>query len=171
MTRPFSAAIITCSDRCFFGSQEDVSGHRLKKMLTERGFQPVFHVIVPDEIDLIRQMILYFTDIEAVSLILTTGGTGFGPRDVTPEATLLLLQRQAPGLIYYAQASSGSHKPLAFTSRGVAGTRHKTLIVNMPGSPKAVEEYWLALEPLIAHALELLNDQQPHPISVDEANP
>ena len=159
MNTEFSAAVITCSDTCFDTNAPDLSGDHLVQLLLSAGFEPIYRVIVPDDILTIRTALVYYADIEPVSLILTTGGTGFSPKDVTPEATAPLLERPAPGLMEFARAYTGRDKPLAFTSRGVAGTRHKSLILNFPGNPKAVVEYWNVLYPLIMHALALLGER------------
>lgn len=154
-----TAAVITVSDKGWRGERTDTSGPNLCALLASRGFEIVHTAIVPDEQEDIRAALLCCTDTLHAALVLTTGGTGFSPRDVTPEATLSLLERQTPGIAEAMRAESMKITPKACLSRAVAGIRGRTLIVNLPGSKKAAEENLLAvLEPL-RHGLEMLQGE------------
>lgn len=149
--------VLTISDWGAQGRREDVSGVTIKEMVTERlGAEVTEYQIVPDEQEVIETMLVEWADVSGVDLILTTGGTGFSPRDVTPEATQAVIQRQAPGLTEAMRSQGLKSTPHAMLSRAVAGIRGATLIVNLPGSPKAVRESLEVILPAIPHGLEIL---------------
>jgi molybdenum cofactor synthesis domain-containing protein len=154
--------ILTISDRSAAGVYEDKSGPVIHRLVTERLTAVVEQMaVVPDEIEQIKQTLLEWVDRHGLDLILTTGGTGFAPRDVTPEATRLVIQKEAPGLIFAMLRDSLAVTPHAMLSRMAAGIRGQTLIVNLPGSPKAARENLETILPALPHALELLkNDPQ-----------
>lgn len=147
---PFSAAVVTVSDKGHRGEREDLSGPAACGILAAKGFAAVSRRLVPDELDQIRAELLRLCDTEEVALVLTTGGTGFSSRDVTPEATLSVVERICPGIPEAMRALSLAKTKRAMLSRAVAGIRGRTLIVNLPGSPKAVRE---CLEFVIDEAL------------------
>lgn len=151
------AGILTVSDRCSRGIQEDRSGPRARELLQEHGWEVVASAVVPDDEERIAQTLVEWCSI--CDLILTTGGTGLGPRDVTPEATLRVLDREAPGLAEYVRWYGYQRNPRAALSRGVAGVCKSTLIVNLPGSVRAVEEGLQALVPLLHHAAAIIQDK------------
>lgn len=151
-----SVAVVTVSDRSSKGQREDLSGPEIRKWADERGYKVRDESIVPDEIDAIKNRLIELSD-SGVSVILTTGGTGFAPRDRTPEATRAVLEREAPGFAEAMRAKSLEITPHAMLSRAVSGIRKRTLIINLPGSPKAVRENLSFIEKAIPHAVELLN--------------
>lgn len=148
-------AILTASDKGARGEREDRSGEVLREMLSELG-DVVEYVLVPDDKDRISAELIRLADERGMDLILTTGGTGFGPRDVTPEATLAVVDRLAPGLSEAMRAAGLRSTPKAMLSRAVSGIRGRTLIINLPGSPKAVIENLEAILPALPHGLEIL---------------
>lgn len=152
----FSAAVITVSDKGSRGERQDLSGDTLARLLTSAGAASVARVMVPDERDQIAGALRRFCDEERVDLIITTGGTGVAPRDVTPEATLDVIERQAPGFAEVIRAESMKITPRAMLSRAVSGIRGSTLVLNFPGSPKACDESFAIVRPELAHALDLL---------------
>ena len=151
----FTAKVITVSDRSARGERPDGSGPMVKTLLEEAGYQVVDCIIVPDELEEIAQALRQGAQ-EDVALILTTGGTGFAPRDVTPEATLSVVERQTPGIPEAMRAASMRITPRAMLSRSVAGILKRTLIVNLPGSPKAAKENLEAVLPALDHGLLML---------------
>jgi len=152
-----SVGILTVSDLGARGEREDLSGTTLVDMITEGLDAKVRkYEIVPDERDEIERALVEWADTLDLDLILTTGGTGFAPRDVTPEATRAVIEREAPGLAEAMRAESVKVTPHGMLSRAVAGIRGQTLIVNLPGSPKAVEETLNVILPALPHAIELL---------------
>ena len=156
----FSAVVLTISDSAAEGRRDDTSGDAVEEVLERKGFTPIRRAVVADEREDIERAL-----IEACSsahLVITTGGTGFGPRDVTPEATKAILDREAPGIAEVMRAGGLLHTPLAALSRGVAGARGQSLVLNLPGSEKAVRESLEAVLGLIAHALETLGGQTSH---------
>lgn len=151
-------AILTISDRGAAGETEDKSGRLIAQIIGDRtSWELVHYSIVPDEQEVIAQTLLQWCQ-ENVNLILTTGGTGFAPRDVTPEATRQVIEREAPGIVEALRVESLKITSHAMLSRAVAGIRGQTLIINLPGSPKAVKENMAVLLPVLPHALALLTD-------------
>jgi len=152
----YKAAVITVSDRVAEGLRTDESGPCAAKLLTEAGYEVVYKDIIPDEQAHIEQTLIHCADELCISLILTTGGTGFASRDVTPEATAAVCDRQAPGIAEAMRAYSLSVTPRAMLSRAGAGLRGKSLIINLPGSPQAAAENLGAVLPALGHGLEIL---------------
>jgi len=150
-----NAVIITASDACARGEREDASGAALVQLLTDLGAEIVATKILSDDLDPLIESLIDFADRDDVNLIITTGGTGLGPRDNTPEATQLVIEREAPGIAEAIRAESLKVTPMAMISRGVCGVRSGTLIVNLPGSPKAVKESFAVIAPVLPHAMDL----------------
>ena len=150
--------LLTVSDRSSQGEREDVSGPVLVELVTGQGWEAALQDVVPDEIKLIQAVLKAWADGGQVDVILTTGGTGFAPRDITPEATLAVIDRLAPGIAEAIRAESLKVTPHAMLSRAVAGIRGRTLIVNFPGSPKAVRENFAVIAPVLPHAVEILQN-------------
>jgi molybdenum cofactor synthesis domain-containing protein len=150
--------ILTISDRSARGERPDTAGPAIERMVIERGWSVTLRSIIPDDQETIRRCLLDWVDSGDVDVILTTGGTGFSPRDVTPEATLDVIERLAPGLGEAMRQISLQVTPHAMLSRAVAGTRGRTLIVNLPGSPKAAIENLTVVAPALPHAVQLLRE-------------
>ena len=148
---------MTVSDGVFAGEREDRSGEVLGELLGGEGYE-VERRVVPDEADAIADAIAELA--EEVSLVLTTGGTGVGPRDVTPEATLDVIHRDVPGIAEAMRADSIARTPHALLSRGVAGVRNRTLVINFPGSPGGCRDGFAVVRPALAHALALLGGEE-----------
>lgn len=161
MTR-IQAVIITVSDACSRGEREDASGSTLVQLATNLGAEIVATQILSDDLDPLVQSLQQFADRDNVNLILTTGGTGLGPRDNTPEATQRVIEREAPGIAEAIRAESLKATPMAMLSRGICGVRSGTLIVNLPGSPKAVRESFAVIAPVLQHAIDLLSGKTEH---------
>ena len=148
--------VICVSDRCSHGECEDKSGKLIQDLVLPQG-ETEAYTVVPDEIDLISQAIITMCDTDRVDIVLTTGGTGLSPRDVTPEATLSVLEKQTPGISEAIRQKSLEITPMAMLSRAVSGIRGSTLIINLPGSPKAVRESLEVILPVLPHAVETLS--------------
>lgn len=155
----FQAAVITVSDKGFLGQRQDTSGPALVSLLQENGYEVVHTRIVPDDRDAIRDALLACTDEKQIPLVLTTGGTGFSPRDITPEVTMELVQRPTPGIPEAMRAESMKITPRGCLSRSAAGIRGRSLIINLPGSEKAAKENILAVIDAVGHGLEMLLSQ------------
>ncbi len=149
-------AILTVSDRSARGERPDASGPALVEMARQQRWQVIATRVVTDDRSAIEEALVTWCNEGSIDLILTTGGTGFAPRDVTPEATLAIIERAAPGLAEAMRQHSLSITPHAMLSRSAAGIRGKTLIINLPGSPKAALENLLVVIPVLPHAIELL---------------
>lgn len=150
--------ILTVSDRSSRGERSDTSGPVLEEIVISQGCTVVQKGIVPDDLLAVQDILTHWSDSGAVDVILTTGGTGFSPRDVTPEATQAVVERSAPGLAEAMRAASILITPHAMLSRAIAGIRAKTLIVNLPGSPKGALENLQVILPVLSHAVQLLQD-------------
>jgi molybdopterin adenylyltransferase len=151
--------ILTISDRSSTGERPDESGPALAKAVVEHGWQTVRTAIIPDNLETIKHTLTEWADSGALDVILTTGGTGFSPRDVTPEATVAVIERSAPGLAEVMRAVSLRVTPHAMLSRSAAGIRARTLIVNLPGSPRGAKENLAVIIPVIPHAVQLLREE------------
>ena len=152
----YTAAVITVSDKGYRGEREDTSGPNLVKILTEKGFAVTYTSIVPDEPDMIKAELRKCADELKIALVLTTGGTGFSPRDITPEATMAVVERLTPGIPEAMRAESMKITPKGCLSRSAAGIRGRSLIINLPGSKKASAENILAVIDPVAHGLDML---------------
>ncbi len=150
--------IITVSDRSSRGERDDLSGPEIRKWSEKMNFTVAEEIIIPDEADVIKNTLIDLSD-KGLDLILTTGGTGFAPRDVTPEATRAVIERQAPGFAEVMRMRSLQITPHAMLSRAVSGIRKNTLIINLPGSPKGARENLEFIESAIPHAIKLLKNQ------------
>jgi len=150
------AVVITASDACSRGEREDKSGELLVELLTVIGALIIAKEILADDLEPLSEKLREYADRPDVNLILTTGGTGFGPRDNTPEATLRVIEREAPGLAEAMRIQTLKNTPMAMISRGICGIRSSTLVVNLPGSPKAVQESFDVIKPVLPHAIALL---------------
>jgi molybdopterin adenylyltransferase len=150
--------ILTSSDRSSRRERPDLSGPALADLVTAQGWTVVRTAIVPDDLEALRETLSAWADGGEMDIILTTGGTGFAPRDVIPEATSLVIDRQAPGLSEAMRLESRKVTPHSMLSRGIAGMRGSVLIINLPGSPKAAVENLQVVLPVLAHAVELLKE-------------
>jgi molybdopterin adenylyltransferase len=156
------AAILTISNSKSRGEGEDESGERLVGFAAGLGIEVTARDVVPDERRAIEERLRAWADSDGLELVLTTGGTGFSPTDVTPEATRAVIEREAPGVAEAMRAASREHTTHWMLSRGVAGIRGATLIVNFPGSPRSIEQAGEAIAAALPHALELLAGGHPH---------
>jgi molybdopterin adenylyltransferase len=151
-------AVLTISDRSSRGERPDDSGPLLIEGIQKQGWTVNRHSILPDDEKILRETLAAWADRNDVDIILTTGGTGFAPRDVTPEATRAIVDREAPGIAEAMRAASAAKSPHAMLSRATAGMRGKVLIINLPGSPKAAAENFQVVLPALEHAVKLLHD-------------
>ncbi len=149
-------AILTVSDAGARGEREDRSGDVIAAWVAGRGDRVVDRLLVPDETGEIVPALLNWCDTDQADLILTTGGTGLSPRDITPEATKIVVEREAPGIAERMRVVAMQSFPRAALSRGIAGVRHRTLVVNLPGSPGGVKDSLDALEPIVSHAVQIV---------------
>lgn len=161
MATTIRAVAITVSDRSSRGEQEDKSGPALVELLRDAGAEVVAHEIVSDDLDQLAGQLREFAERNDVNLVVTTGGTGLGPRDNTPEATRSVIEREAPGLAEAMRQETRNKTPMAMISRGVCGIRAGTLIINLPGSPTAVRESFAVIKPVLQHAVAVISGQ-PH---------
>ena len=150
----FTAGIITVSDKGSQGKREDLSGPAIAEMLAGAAIEIKHTIIIPDEKDQIQEAIINLADVKKMDLILTTGGTGVSPRDLTPDATLEVIEKQIPGMSEAMRQKSLLVTPHAMISRAVAGIRGKSLIINLPGSPKGAKENLAVVLPALKHAIE-----------------
>ena len=153
------AAVLTVSDKGYAGKREDVSGPELAGLARQMGADVIRQCVVPDEREEIVRQLVSLSDQMEVDLVLTTGGTGVTPRDVTPEATRAVIEREIPGLAEVLRFEGYRQTPLAVISRGVAGTRGRTLIVNLPGNPKAVREGMETLTEILPHTIQMMRGE------------
>lgn len=152
-------AILTVSDACSAGNRADASGDAIAGWVESAGFALAARDVVPDETDRIAQVLLRWADEETANVILTTGGTGLALRDVTPEATRAVIEREAPGVAEAIRAAGREQTARSALSRGIAGTRGSALIINLPGSPSGVKDGWAVIEPIMVHAVQILTGQ------------
>src|SRR3989338_2129714 len=152
----YKVVILTISDRCSRGEREDLSGKVIRELIKNLPLQVVKYEIIPDEVDIIKAKLIDYSDKLKVDLVLTDGGTGFTPRDVTPEATKAVIDKEVQGIPEAIRSGCFKLSPRAILSRAVAGMRGRTLIINFPGSPKAVKESLEVIMDIIVHALEMI---------------
>ena len=152
----YKAAILTISDRCSRGEREDLSGKVIQELIRNLPLEVIKYEIIPDEADIIKARLIDYSDELKVDLVLTDGGTGLTPRDVTPEATRAVIDKEVPGIAEAMRSGCFKASPRAILSRAVAGMRGRTLIINFPGSPKAVKESLEVIMDIIVHALEMI---------------
>ena len=152
----YNAAVITISDKGYLGQREDTSGPNLVRILTEKGFEVTYTAIIPDDREMIQAELLKCADELGIALVLTTGGTGFSPRDITPAAAREVIERPTPGIPEAMRAESMRITPKGCLSRSVAGIRRRSLIITLPGSKKASAENILAVIDPVAHGLDML---------------
>lgn len=157
----YKAAILIASDRSFGGAREDAAGPALQDRLKELGYDIAHYVVAPDEEDKIAKLLNSWTYNDGIDLIITSGGTGVAPRDVTPEATLKVIEKRVPGIEEAMRTESLKHTPNAMLSRSVAGIAGNSLIINLPGNPRGALENLNAVAPALVHALELINGKTP----------
>lgn len=162
-----TAAVLTISDSAFQGKREDLSGPAIVRELLAAGFTVNQRAVLPDERSQIQQQLMHLCS--QVDLIVTVGGTGIAVRDVTPEATLAVIERRVDGIPERMRAAGAAKTPLAALSRGICGTRGKTLILNLPGSPKAAVESLQAVLEILPHALDLLRGNTEHHSGTERA--
>ena len=158
--RPFRAAVVTMSDKASRGERTDESGELLTRLLSDAGFEIIEKTILPDEEPLLVDNLVRISDNRDADLIITTGGTGFSARDITPEATMKVALKNVPGIAEAIRYKTMEKTPKALLSRGVSVIRGKTLIINFPGSPKAVKECFEVVEPILGHGLAILTGRE-----------
>jgi len=151
-------AILTISDRSWAGERDDLSGPALESMIQNTGWKVCIKDILPDDMELIKAKLIEWCDSGQLDVIVTSGGTGFSPRDITPEATLAIIERNAPGLSEAMRSASLKITPHGMLSRGISGIRGNSLIVNLPGSPKAAVENLQTILEVLPHAVQLLRN-------------
>ncbi len=151
-------AVVTVSDRSARGERPDASGPALVELIQAQGWQVVRQEVLPDDMGLLRESLAAWADHDDLDIILTTGGTGFAPRDVTPEATRSIIEREAPGLAEAMRIASAVKSKHAMLSRAIAGLRGKVLIINLPGSPRVAVENLQTVLPALEHAVQLLHE-------------
>lgn len=156
------AVVITVSDACSRGEREDRSGDELAQLLNEIGAEIVERVVLSDDLEPLSRSLYQFAQRQDVNLIVTTGGTGLGPRDNTPEATRKVIEREAQGISEAMRAETFKNTPMSMISRGVSGICCGSLIINLPGSPKAVRESFAVIKPVLSHAIDLLAGRTEH---------
>jgi len=152
----YSVGILTMSDKGARGEREDKSAEVIRKIVCDAGWSLKVYQVIPDDLENIKETLIRYCDQEKLDLVLTTGGTGLGPRDNTPEATKAVTEREVPGLAEAMRMESLKKTPRAMLSRAVAGIRYRTLIINLPGSPKGVKECLEAIMPALPHGLEIM---------------
>ncbi len=155
----YSVGILVASDKGSRGERVDRSGEVIREMMEEKGYQVVEKLVVPDDLMELKAAMVHMADEKKCHVILSTGGTGFSPRDVTPEATLAVIERETPGIPEAMRQASLAITPKAMLSRGRAGIRGNTLIINLPGSPKAVKENLEVALQALKHGLDILNEE------------
>lgn len=160
MSIKIRSAIITVSDTRDIDN--DFSGDKLVELLTSIDAEIVERIITTDDLETLRNALCSLADLHDIDLVVTTGGTGFGPRDNTPEATRAVIEREAPGLAEAIRRETAAKTPMAMLSRGICGIRGNTLIINLPGSPKGVEECFEVIRPVLVHAIRLVNGDTKH---------
>ncbi len=156
---PIRVGVLTVSDSGTVGERDDISGDTIAGWIRECGFELAMRELVPDETDRIARMLTRWADDGIADIILTTGGTGFSPRDVTPEATRAVVEREAPGIAEAIRAAGRERFPRSMLARGIAGIRNATLIVNLPGSVGGVRDGLNTLAPVVEHAVQILRDE------------
>jgi molybdenum cofactor synthesis domain-containing protein len=160
MTKKIKAFVLTVSDTR--NLEDDISGETLVELLTAYGAEVVGRRTATDDLFHLRELLSSLTERGDIDLILTTGGTGFGPRDNTPEATRSVIDREAPGIAEAMRRETSAKTPMSMLSRAIAGIRGQTLIINLPGSPKAVAECFEVIRPVLQHAAELMKGAASH---------
>ena len=156
MKKGFKIAIITVSDKGYRGEREDRSGKYMLDYFKEKSWEISDYSVVPDEIDIIKDKLIDICDSQKANLIITTGGTGFSERDVTPEATEVVIERKVPGFSEIIRVEGQKKTPRAILSRGISGIRKKTLIINLPGSIKGVKDSLEIIYPQLPHGIDIL---------------
>lgn len=160
MSVQIRAAVLTASDTR--RADDDASGDEMVRLLGEMGAVIVERLIISDDLFDLKETIYGLTERDDINLVLTTGGTGFGPRDNVPEATRAVIDREAPGIAEAMRRETATQTPMAMLSRGIAGIRNHVLIINLPGSPKAVRECFEVFRPVLGHAVELIGGKTSH---------
>jgi molybdopterin adenylyltransferase len=155
-----SAGVITVSDKGSRGEREDISGREVIRVLKEIPATVIEYEVIPDEKEIIKQKLKEYTDKKNLDLVITTGGTGVSPRDITPDATLEIIEKEIPGMAEVMRRESGTKTPHAMISRAVVGIRGQTLIINLPGSPKGAVENLLVIMPALEHAIDKIKGDE-----------